>query len=43
VQSLSGSVSSDLDAADAPGDDAATVSIHAHTLSGDVHVRRAPN
>jgi DUF4097 and DUF4098 domain-containing protein YvlB len=43
VQSLSGSVSSDLDAADAPGDETGTVSIHAHTLSGDVHIRRAPN
>ena len=39
VQALSGSVSSSLDPTDAPGDDAETVSIHAHTLSGDV---RAP-
>jgi DUF4097 and DUF4098 domain-containing protein YvlB len=43
VQSLSGSVSSTLDTADAPGDDTDTVSIHAHSLSGDVHIRRAPN
>jgi DUF4097 and DUF4098 domain-containing protein YvlB len=43
VQSLSGSVSSSLDATDAPGDGTATVSIHAHTLSGNVHIRRAPN
>jgi hypothetical protein len=42
VQSLSGTVSSSLDATDAPGDQADTVSIHAHTLSGDVHIRRAP-
>jgi DUF4097 and DUF4098 domain-containing protein YvlB len=41
VQALSGSVSSALDAADAPDDDAETVAIHAHTLSGDVRVRRA--
>src|SRR5262245_56847475 len=43
VQSLSGSVSSALDASDAPGDETDTVSIHAHTLSGDVHIRRATN
>ena len=43
VQALSGSVSSALDPADAPSDDAETVSIHAHTLSGDIHVRRASN
>jgi DUF4097 and DUF4098 domain-containing protein YvlB len=41
VQSLSGSVSSALDSTDAPGDETDTVSIHAHTLSGDVHLRRA--
>jgi DUF4097 and DUF4098 domain-containing protein YvlB len=41
VQSLSGTASSSLDATDAPGDQADTVSIHAHTLSGDVHIRRA--
>lgn len=43
VQALSGTVSSTLDPADAPGDDAETVSIHAHTLSGDIRVRRATN
>ena len=43
VQALSGSVSSSLDPADAPGDDTETVSIHAHTLSGDVLIRRAPH
>lgn len=42
VQALSGSVSSSLDPSEAPGDDAEAVSIHAHTLSGDVRVRRAP-
>jgi DUF4097 and DUF4098 domain-containing protein YvlB len=41
VQALSGSVSSGLDPTDAPGGDAETVSIHAHTLSGDIRVRRA--
>ncbi len=41
VQALSGSVSSSLDPTDAPGDDAETVSIHAHTLSGDIRIRRA--
>jgi DUF4097 and DUF4098 domain-containing protein YvlB len=43
VQSLSGSVSSALEPGDAPGDTADTVSIHAHTLSGDVRIRRASN
>jgi hypothetical protein len=43
AQTLSGSVSSSLDAADAPGDAADTVSVHAHSLSGDVHIRRAPH
>jgi hypothetical protein len=43
VQALSGTVSSTLDPTDAPGSDAETVSIHAHTLSGDIRVRRAPN
>jgi DUF4097 and DUF4098 domain-containing protein YvlB len=42
VQALSGSVSSSLEPTDTPTDEADTVSIHAHTLSGDVHVRRAP-
>ena len=43
VQALSGGVSSSLEPTDSPGDDAETVSIHAHTLSGDIRVRRAPN
>ena len=41
VQALSGTVSSTLEPTDAPADDAETVSIHAHTLSGDIRVRRA--
>jgi DUF4097 and DUF4098 domain-containing protein YvlB len=43
AQSLSGSVSSNLDPTDAPGDGTDTVTIHAHSLSGDVHIRRAMN
>jgi DUF4097 and DUF4098 domain-containing protein YvlB len=43
VQALSGRVSSTLEATDTPGDDAETVTIHAHTLSGDITLRRAPN
>ena len=43
VQALSGGVSSSLEPSDSPGDDAETVSIHAHTLSGDIRVHRAPN
>jgi hypothetical protein len=42
VQSLSGSLSSALEPTDAPGDGSDTVTIHAHSLSGDVRVRRAP-
>jgi DUF4097 and DUF4098 domain-containing protein YvlB len=41
VQSLSGDLSSALEPTDAPGDGADTVTIHAHSLSGDVRVRRA--
>jgi DUF4097 and DUF4098 domain-containing protein YvlB len=43
VQALSGRVSSTLEPTDTPGDDTETVSIHAHTLSGDIDLRRAPN
>ncbi len=43
VQALSGRVSSTLEPSDTPGDDTETVSIHAHTLSGDIDLRRAPN
>jgi DUF4097 and DUF4098 domain-containing protein YvlB len=43
VQAISGRVSSALEATDTPSDDAETVSIHAHTLSGDITLRRAPN
>jgi hypothetical protein len=43
VQALSGRVSSTLEATDTPGHDAETVTIHAHTLSGDITLRRAPN
>lgn len=42
VQSLSGDVTSDLDAADAPADDAPTVTVRARSLSGDIAIRRAP-
>jgi len=41
VQSLSGDVRSDLDTTDAPGDDAARVTVRARTLSGDIVIRRA--
>jgi DUF4097 and DUF4098 domain-containing protein YvlB len=43
AQSLSGSVSSTLDPTDTPADDSETVTIHTHSLSGDVHIRRASN
>jgi Putative adhesin len=43
VQALSGKVSSTLEPTDAPADDADKVSIHAHTLSGDITLHRAPN
>lgn len=42
VQSLTGDVSSTLDAAEAPSDDAGTVTVRAHSLSGDIVIRRAP-
>jgi len=42
VQSLSGDVTSELQGADAPDDDAPTVTVRARTLSGDVAIRRAP-
>jgi hypothetical protein len=42
VQSLTGDVSSTLDAADAPDGDTGTVSVRAHTRTGDVVIRRAP-
>ena len=41
VQSLSGDVTSELQSAGAPDEDAPTVSIQARTLSGDVAIRRA--
>jgi DUF4097 and DUF4098 domain-containing protein YvlB len=41
VQALSGRVTSALEPTGTPGDDADTVSIHAHTLSGDISLRRA--
>ncbi len=41
VQSLSGDVTSELQSADAPDEDAPAVSIQARTLSGDVAIRRA--
>lgn len=41
VQSLSGDVTSELQASDDPGDDAPSVAIRARTLSGDVAIRRA--
>ena len=41
VQSLSGDVTSELESADAPDDDAPTVTVRARTLSGDVAIRRA--
>lgn len=41
VHSLSGDVASDLEGANAPDEDAATVTIRARTLSGDVDIRRA--
>lgn len=41
VQSLSGDVHSELEASEAPADDAPTVTVRARTLSGDITIRRA--
>jgi putative adhesin len=41
VSSVSGSVSSALDASDAPGDEVERVTIRARSISGDVRLRRA--
>lgn len=41
VHSLSGDITSELEGADAPDEDAPTVTIRGRTLSGDVAIRRA--